>query len=73
MTVIDLLAQSVITRIPIGAPAQAISVDTSEHMIYTSYMDQDKVLKIDGRTNSILSTIEMGVVHTGFGSRFKNP
>jgi YVTN family beta-propeller protein len=59
ITVVDTENQEIVTRIPIGAPAQAIAVDETENMIYTSYMEQDKILKIDGNTNTILTTIDM--------------
>ncbi|MGA7369076.1 MAG: hypothetical protein WBX01_08100 [Nitrososphaeraceae archaeon] len=59
VTVVDTKDQNIVTRIPIGASAQAITVDEVENMIYTSYMDQDKILKIDGRTNTILTVIDM--------------
>jgi len=47
------LSIDVAAKIPVAAPAQAITVDDREHTIYTSYMEQGKVLKIDGKTNSI--------------------
>jgi DNA-binding beta-propeller fold protein YncE len=56
---VDTENQEIVTTIPIGAPAQAIAVDETENMIYASYMEQDKILKIDGNTNSILTTIDM--------------
>ncbi|MFY9966677.1 MAG: hypothetical protein WAK50_13155 [Nitrososphaeraceae archaeon] len=59
ITVVDTENQEIVTTIPIGAPAQAIAVDETENMIYTSYMEQDKILKIDGNTNTILTTIDM--------------
>jgi len=59
ITVVDTENQEIVTRIPIGAPAQAIAVDETEQMVYTSYMEQDKILKIDGNTNTILTTIDM--------------
>ncbi len=62
ITVLDLIDQDVAAKIPIAAPAQAITVDDREHTIYTSYMEQGKVLKIDGKTNSILTTIDMGLI-----------
>jgi YVTN family beta-propeller protein len=62
ITVLDLIDQNVAAKIPIAAPAQAITVDDREHTIYTSYMEQGEILKIDGRTNSILSTIDTGLI-----------
>ena len=62
ITVLDLFEQDVAAKIPIAAPAQAITVDDRKHTIYTSYMEQGKVLKIDGKTNSILTTIDTGLI-----------
>jgi YVTN family beta-propeller protein len=63
ITVVDTENQEIVSTIPIGAPAQAITVDETEQMIYTSYMERDKILKIDGNTNTILTTIDMmGVI-----------
>jgi YVTN family beta-propeller protein len=59
ITVVDTKNQEIVTTIPIGAPAQAIAVDEAEQMIYASYMEQDRILKIDGRTNNILTIIDM--------------
>ena len=65
----DIPTQKVITKIPIGSPAQAITVDDNEHMIYASYMDQPKIVKIDGRTNTIVNTIDMIGVGGGGGAQ----
>ena len=46
ITVLDLIDQDVAAKIPMAAPAQAITVDDREHTIYTSYMEQGKVLKL---------------------------
>ncbi|HET7392043.1 MAG TPA: YncE family protein [Nitrososphaeraceae archaeon] len=68
ITVVNIPKQTIITNIPIGAPAQAITVDDNEHMIYASYMDQPKIVKIDGKTNAIVNTIDMsGAGVTGGG------
>ena len=56
ITVLDILNQEVRGTIPLGDKAQAITVDTSENQIYASYLTQNKVVKIDGLTNEIIST-----------------
>jgi DNA-binding beta-propeller fold protein YncE len=67
-TVIDIPTQRIISKIQIGSPAQAMTVDDNENMIYVSYMDQPKIVKIDGRTNTIVNTIDMiGTETTGTG------
>ena len=42
-------------------------MDDNEHMIHASYMDQPKIVKIDGRTNTIVNTIDMIGVGGGGG------
>ncbi len=58
ITVINILEQ-VVEEIPLGDKAKAIAVDTEEHQIYASYLTQNKIVKIDGQTNQILSKLEL--------------
>lgn len=53
---INVLEMDVVDEIPLGDKAKAIAVDTDEHVIYVSYLTQNKIVKIDGQTNEILST-----------------
>jgi YVTN family beta-propeller protein len=55
LTVINILEKEVVGNIPLGDKAQAITVDTSEHQMFVSYLTQNKIVKIDGNTNEILS------------------
>jgi YVTN family beta-propeller protein len=56
ITVINILEKEVMDTIPLGDKAQVIAVDTSEHQIYASYLTQNKIVKIDGNTNQIVSS-----------------
>jgi YVTN family beta-propeller protein len=64
VTVVDIPTQRIIAKVPISGPAQAITVDDNEHMIYASYMDQPKIVKIDGNTNTVIDTIDMTTTTT---------
>ena len=55
LTVIDILNKEVKEDIPLGDKAQSITVDQSEHQIYATYLTQNKIVKIDGTTNKIVS------------------
>jgi YVTN family beta-propeller protein len=59
ITVINILEKEVVGEIPLGDKAKAITVDTEEHQIYASYLTQNKIVKIDGQTNKILSALDI--------------
>jgi DNA-binding beta-propeller fold protein YncE len=59
ITVVDIIAKEVVTKIPIAGRAESISVDPSEHKIYAGFTDQQNIIKIDGNTNQIENIIEM--------------
>lgn len=59
VTVVDILAKQVVAKIPVIAPAEAISVDPSEHKIYIAFTNEQNMVKIDGNTNQIQNVIRM--------------
>lgn len=59
ITVINTLEKEIVGEIPLGDKAKAIAVDTEEHQIYASYLTQNKIVKIDGQTNQILSKLDL--------------
>lgn len=59
ITVINILEKEIVGEIPLGDKAKAIAVDTEEHQIYVSYLTQNKIVKIDGETNQILSKLNL--------------
>lgn len=59
ITVINILEKEIVGEIPLGDKAMAIAVDTNEHEIYASYLTQNKIVKIDGQTNKILSKLNL--------------
>ena len=63
ITLLDILNQEVVGTIQLGDKAQAITVDASENQIYATYLTQNKIVKIDGGTNEIASTLEIPSNH----------
>jgi len=59
VTVINTLEKAIVGEIPLGDKAKAIAVDTEDHIIYVSYLTQNKIVKIDGQTNEILSKLNL--------------
>ncbi|MGY5149711.1 MAG: YncE family protein [Candidatus Nitrosopumilus sp. bin_68KS] len=59
ITVINILEKEIVGEIPLGDKAMAIAVDTDEHVIYASYLTQNKIVKIDGQTNKIKSKLDL--------------
>ena len=59
ITVINILEKEIIGEIPLGDKAQAIAVDTEDHIVYASYLTQNKIVKIDGQTNKIISKLDL--------------
>ncbi|KAF6245201.1 YncE family protein [Nitrosopumilus sp. b2] len=59
ITVINILEKAIVDSIPLGDKAKAIAVDTEDHMVYASYLTQNKIVKIDGQTNEILSKLTL--------------
>jgi len=57
ITVINILEKEIVGEIPLGDKAKAIAVDTDEHQIYASYLTQNKIVKINGQTNTIMSKL----------------
>ena len=55
LTVIDIAKKEIKGEIPLGDKVQSIAVDPSENQIYASYLTQNKIVKIDGETNKIVS------------------
>ena len=56
---IGILEKEIVGKIPLGDKAQAIAVDTEDHTIYASYLTQNKIVKIDGQTNKIISILDL--------------
>ena len=59
ITVINTLEKEITGKIPLGDKAKAIAVDTKDHKIFVSYLTQNKLVKIDGQTNEILSRLNL--------------
>jgi YVTN family beta-propeller protein len=63
ITVINILEKEIVGEIPLGDKAKAIAVDTEDdtedHQIYASYLTQNKIVKIDGQTNKIISKLNL--------------
>ncbi|MCV0410431.1 hypothetical protein [Nitrosopumilus sp.] len=59
ITVINILEKEITGEIPLGDKAMAIAVDTNDHVIYASYLTQNKIVKIDGQTNKIMSKLDL--------------
>jgi YVTN family beta-propeller protein len=55
ITVVNTLEKEIVGNIPLGDRAQSIAVDTSEHQVFVSYLTQNKIVKIDGNTDKIVS------------------
>jgi len=59
ITVINTLEKEIVGEISLGDKAKAIAVDIEDHQIYASYLTQNKIVKIDGQTNQILSKLDL--------------
>ncbi len=59
ITVIGILEKEIVGKIPLGDKAKVIAVDTGDHHIYASYLTQNKIVKIDGQTNEIMSSLDL--------------